>query len=770
MSSKLNKNWLEEEPLRMMLGFSCSDPVAGEIMNRLKNGKLGITQSHYLVGRDKKDLEKEAALVFDPQLYVRTMKRLGVKVFYHHAKNHAGISCYPTKVGFSSTLMGKRDFFGELVKAFHSAGIQVGAMYQVGMDELSALQHSDWQQMDATGKRTLFRLCHNNPQWKKIVLEQTREIVSGYEICAFMYDELSFGWGNIGLACYCPHCRELFRKEIGEDMPEKKDWDNPLWRRFIRWRYENIAAFLREANRLIKSIRPETLHTNIWYAGPNAPWPSGWLTELTAPIFDYALCDVMGVGHISMRSRYYRASLKGKSEIAVGAAFAVKTPDYGYNDNDVPESRTMFLADCFTALANGVTPGYESIGFYNKKFWSRQKATMCPPGFESEYLAASREIKKRAKWLSNVEPVRHAAVVLSENSRDFYGQDKPDNYLECYYGWFKALMDRQIIFEVLMDYKLTPEELSKYSVIILPATACLSNERADFIRDYVRAGGGLIASYVTSLFDEAGNRRSEFALKDLLGVSYAGGLEDDFCIQAESPVRSRDQIFLNFDRKHPLLNGVAVPGQRLSCPAPSLYVKPALGGRALGWLEIFRRHGVKFEGRADAVSGQGEREVTKYPVAVMNSFGKGTSVYFPAKLAGSYGIHGHYLLHRMLINAVNLVTAGRSPIEVKAPKCVEVNAFRQKPSGRLIVHLVNYQAMPYRAHLNNNMSYGGNPPVEEVLPVYGIEISFALPLMRGFKKIYQEPEHKKLALKKSAGGRLIVTVPRLDMHTMVVAE
>ncbi len=77
-------------------------------------------------------------------------------------------------------------------------------------------------------------------------------------------------------------------------------------------------------------------------------------------------------------------------------------------------------------------------------------------------------------------------------------------------------------FDFVHEDRLDPERISKYRALLLPNIAMLSDRQCQQIRDYVRSGGSIMASFETGLYDENLNRRAEFGLADLLGISKAG--------------------------------------------------------------------------------------------------------------------------------------------------------------------------------------------------------------------------------------------------------
>jgi hypothetical protein len=77
------------------------------------------------------------------------------------------------------------------------------------------------------------------------------------------------------------------------------------------------------------------------------------------------------------------------------------------------------------------------------------------------------------------------------------------------------------------DRCLDAEHLAAFRTLILPNIAALSDGQCTQLREFVRQGGGLVATYETSLYDEWGVRRKEFGLADLFGARYARRVEEN---------------------------------------------------------------------------------------------------------------------------------------------------------------------------------------------------------------------------------------------------
>src|SRR5262249_59948511 len=108
--------------------------------------------------------------------------------------------------------------------------------------------------------------------------------------------------------------------------------------------------------------------------------------------------------------------------------------------------------------------------------------------------------------------------------------------------------------------RLDPERICKSRALLLPNIAMLSDRQCQQIRDYVRSGGSIMASFETCLYNENLERRNEFALADLLGISKAGDV-----------IGTNGNAYYGLiERSHPILDGFSntnwLPGAQNRVP------------------------------------------------------------------------------------------------------------------------------------------------------------------------------------------------------------
>jgi beta-galactosidase GanA len=297
-------------------------------------------------------------------------------------------------------------------------------------------------------------------------------------------------------------------------------------------------------------------------------------------------------------------------------------------------------------------------------------------------------------------------------------------------GLADALVRSHTPFDVIDDVSLDREPLDRYQTIVLPNVACLSDAIAARLTEWVERGGTLFATFETSLYDQVGVRRKNFALARVFGADSAGR------IVGPTP----------HDFMEPLDNAKAGPNVQM----------PKTLGRKL--LEATTYHvaakastadvSVRFmkplAGRYDGLPQPGDD-----PALLIHSFGKGRAVYFTGDLGNTVQTF-HLAAHLDLLKA-HL----SSPITVSnAPGSVEVVLRSQENGSRRLVHLVNATGEMTR-------------PIQNIVPVHNIEIAF--PVERPVHKVTAIRSGQSLPVTKD-GQAQRVTLPTLNEYELLVVE
>jgi hypothetical protein len=149
------------------------------------------------------------------------------------------VAYYPTRIPLhrKATYLGDRDLFGELCRAAHEDGLVVFAR----MDSNRAHEefykaHPDWFAIDGDGKPykagELYLSCVNSPYYQSHIPSILKEIWEMYQPEGFTDNS----WSGLGRdsICYCENCKKSFRDKTGNEIPRAKNWDDPVYKKWIR--------------------------------------------------------------------------------------------------------------------------------------------------------------------------------------------------------------------------------------------------------------------------------------------------------------------------------------------------------------------------------------------------------------------------------------------------------------------------------------------------------------------------------------------------------
>jgi hypothetical protein len=664
---------------------------------------------------------------------------------------------------YDSKLLAKRSPYVPLERLdkdmaeYRRLGIRLLGVYPPCLQGEVYEKHPEWRRI-ATNTREIpsidmqkfphgGMLCLLGP-YGDFFIEVLAEIVTKYPaISAFSFDGLHYAG-----VCYCANCRENYRKDTGNEIPDV-NMDDPAFRHYQHWADRRMESLIQRMQTRLKGINPNvalvTWTTNAGRFGHFRDIPRNMPARmnllLDAPDQEFWMDETNRGASIvpAFGNAYAWATTNHRVAFSEPYLMSHGNP-YGKDSFPGHEiERRMLLV-----LTHGALPSL-AVG---------QPAAMQ----EAAYHALG-EVQKRKPWLTDKAPEPWAALVMSDNTRVFYGRNPglvEERYLANVFGFFRAGLEEHLPLTLINDWNLTTEELAKYKVLILANTACLDDAQCAAVRGFVERGGGLVASLDVSLCNEFGDTREDFALADVLGVHHRG---------APTVGASGAELDVNFarnlskeywDKRKNVWDLKRLPGNVLESSKLS---------------ELIGNEIVNFKGQAVRVAvdpgtqtlatlePKPDAKGETVPAIVTHPFGKGRVVYFAAGIDGANYLYS-YPYHRVLLrNAIDWAAAAPAPITVEAPMCVHAVAMRQTKDGeRLVMHLYN----DVNTTANHARPDDDIPLREETLPIHDIRITF-----HGYKlgRIHLEPGGLDLPAQPAPDG-VSVTVPRLDIHAMVVAE
>lgn len=309
-------------------------------------------------------------------------------------------------------------------------------------------------------------------------------------------------------------------------------------------------------------------------------------------------------------------------------------------------------------------------------------------------------------------------------------------------GMYYALLEGRFAFDLIHEDDLEPETLKNYAALVLPNIALLSNEHAGHIRSFVNAGGSLLATFETGLYDEWGKQRSDFALGDLFNIHLKHGYD-----------KPKGQIFYAFmNGEHDIIKNF---GDTDRLPGGEYYVTiEAAGDHALtivppypnGIPEMVYAHQRK------EMDYEGQKSIQ--PAIVIRDKGKSRLVYFPADIDKNIWTRSSAGLSKLIQQAVRWMLNGKSGLTIEGEGNIEIFAWETEPG--IALHLLNYN--------NPNMMRAA---IREFYPIKEQKVTMDLPAGTKIAKAALIRSETDLPFKQN--GKIIeFTIPSIEDFEVAV--
>ncbi|HEY4202328.1 MAG TPA: family 10 glycosylhydrolase [Devosiaceae bacterium] len=629
-------------------------------------------------------LAEDDPVKFDPAQWIDVFKRTQSNATCLSAGGY--IAYYPSEVPlhYVSKFIGDTDPFGVLVNGARSLGMHVMARvdpHAIHQDAADA--HPEWIAVDKDGNKRrhwafpeVWVTCAYGDYNQKFMPKVVEEITRKYDIDAIFANR----WQGHGV-CYCDSCQTRFKEFSGKALPMTTNADDPAWQAWVLWRRKVLTDLIVDWDEVVKRVRPHASFI------PNMG--SASLQEFDLSIIEKH-CPFLVVDH-QARQGVEVAWSAGRAGKRMRAGFperpAVLITSVGLEENRwkdsvqtgdeiqlwIDDGTVQGMSPWFTKF-NGVIPDTRWIDPVSEAFGRHVDV--------SELFEAT-------------QPEAEIALIDPATTHRLWPREEHTRAEVHDLGFYHALVEARLPFEMITDQRLSAQALKRFKLVVLANAACLSDAQCAALREYVAQGGSLVASFETSLRDETGKTRSDFALADVFGVHLKS--------PARGPVKN---TYVAINGKHMVNRGYEganriIGGTYLidvetvaGTETPFLYVPDFPD---LPMEEVYPRENPRGAAAVTRETGKGGR-VVYIPWNIGEVFWQ--------SLAKDHG--------QLLGNAIDWALGGRPAVRVMGPGVVDIAVRSGEKKAALAL-----------LNLTNPMMMKG--PLRDVLPIGAQTISYKAP-------------------------------------------
>ena len=203
------------------------------------------------------DWNDEFLRKFDSEEYFENLVKAKIQSPMIYLQSHTGLCNFITKSGKTHAYFLKHpEKLKELVKRCKAYGMKVVGYYSLIFNNYAADTHPSWEMINADGKtwreqgQRYGLCCPNNEEYRAYIVRQMRDIAENFPELDGVFYDMPY-WE---VTCHCTACKARWEKEVGGEMPDVIDWNDPRWRLYVKkcqeWMAE-FAAFVSENSRMI---------------------------------------------------------------------------------------------------------------------------------------------------------------------------------------------------------------------------------------------------------------------------------------------------------------------------------------------------------------------------------------------------------------------------------------------------------------------------------------------------------------------------------------
>ncbi len=449
-------------------------------------------------------------------------------------------SVFPNEHWPTHPQLNGRDLIQETIDAARPHGIKVITyvpVVHIIHDANLFTHHPEWRYHPAPGVDPAPKghhgggphrpLCINTP-YGDALKNFVKQLVAEHDIDGFYTDSAlpyhSHPDEGAGL-CYCDYCMAMFRKMYGCDIPYADDTralPNEQQQLLEAWslRYgRTVCDVMIELTDWIRQTRDIAVATHGIGVGR---WPEPrFMDKVDALLYEAGgeflhRLEAASLGETSGKAVWqYVGALTAWSRLQV------------FESELVEEAVASFACGGSILAACGANLSLDDSGRFNDGladlFSTLESNEPLLAGLHPTHFAAVPYVLP-GRVYHELERARFRAEPLDLSDRpleDVGGVPvRTGAQLNCIKGAFSAMTANHLPVQLIEESRLSDADvLADWPLLILPNIGFLTDAEVAAITRYVDAGGALLATGRTSLYQEAGHAlRDNFALCDLLGV------------------------------------------------------------------------------------------------------------------------------------------------------------------------------------------------------------------------------------------------------------
>lgn len=685
--------------------------------------------------------------VYDPVFWRNFWKKTGTQAIIVNAGGI--VAYYPSQFEhhYHAAWLGEKDFFGDIVKAGREDGLAILARMDINRAvEGFYRSKPEWfaRQKDGTPFTTQGRYlsCLNSGYYKEYIPEVLIEIIECYHPDGFTDNS----WTGISREhiCYCENCRESFQSYSGLELPKAINYHDPIYRKWIQWSYQCRIDNWDLFNQITKKYGGEDC---LWLGmiGANAIG-HGHFTDLReiakrTKIFmvDSQSRDTTGFEQNSLNGVLLHQLVGWDKIIPESSASYIRGAQAYRRGASTPLELHLWMLE---GIAGGISPWWHIIGSVqeDKRIF----------GLHQPVLEWHR---KYENYLYDRTPVANIGLVWSQGNVEFgSGILEKNRVQDAWRGMVMALTRAGLPFLPINVGDLNTQT-KDIDLLILPEFAVVSDEGAKALETFVERGGSIFACGEIGAFDADGGKRRSSTLEALFGLHFGPEASGTRSYGSQADASWENPILHNYLRieaaDSPVFKGKE---NTTMLPMGGLLIEivPDNGVRVLAtYIPSFPMYPPEFVWFS--------QPKTDKPVITEYAHPKGgKTIYTAWDLDAVYGRaalpdHGD-----LIANIVKYLLGNRIPVLVDCDAYIDFKVYRQ--GNRFIIHLINVN------HTGFAQGYA-----EKNLPVGPVKISVNLP---GFNpiKVWATEDHQKLNLSRTPDESFVITLERLGVHQLIIAE